>query len=142
MDDHSVALRRQFIRLGGAERELLSEMAPWAQSVAPAIAKEFYDWQFEFGWRAIDGPPTIKMPLDSAMLGRSLVRGSTYWSLSPDVFQSWDRFQIGTNRTYDLHFTLQPGNVAYSNPSENFVNDFYHNLPEQSGAVRRKNVDS
>lgn len=47
MDEHSVAQRRQFIRLGAAERELLSEMAPWAQSVAPEIAKDFYDWQFE-----------------------------------------------------------------------------------------------
>ncbi len=49
MDEHSVALRRQFIRLGADERELLAEMAPWAQSVAPDIAKEFYDWQFDFG---------------------------------------------------------------------------------------------
>src|SRR4029079_1386361 len=49
MDEGSIALRREFIRLGEAERELLAEWAPWAQSVAPAIAKEFYDWQFEFG---------------------------------------------------------------------------------------------
>jgi len=48
MDDRTIALRRQFIRLGEEERELLAEMAPWAQSVAPRMAKEFYDWQFEF----------------------------------------------------------------------------------------------
>ena len=49
MDEHSVALRRQFVRLGAAERELLWEMAPWAQSVAAHMAKDFYDWQFDFG---------------------------------------------------------------------------------------------
>jgi methyl-accepting chemotaxis protein len=48
MDEHSVALRRQFVRLGAEDRELLSEFAPWAQSVSKQIAKEFYDWQFEF----------------------------------------------------------------------------------------------
>ena len=49
MDERSVALRRQFIRLGIEEQQLLGEMAPWAQSVAAEIAKDFYDWQFEFG---------------------------------------------------------------------------------------------
>ena len=49
MDEHSVALRRQFVRLGAGERELLWEMAPWAQSVAAHMAKDFYDWQFDFG---------------------------------------------------------------------------------------------
>jgi methyl-accepting chemotaxis protein len=49
MDERSVALRRQFIRLGVEERELLSELAPWVHSVSPQIAKDFYDWQFEFG---------------------------------------------------------------------------------------------
>jgi len=49
MTESSIAQRREFIHLGEEERELLAEMAPWAQSVAPQIAKEFYDWQFEFG---------------------------------------------------------------------------------------------
>jgi methyl-accepting chemotaxis protein len=49
MDEPSVALRRQFVRLGAADRELLLEFAPWAQSVSKQIAQEFYDWQFEFG---------------------------------------------------------------------------------------------
>ena len=49
MDDSNLALRRQFIRLGSEERELLAEMAPWAQSVAKDIAREFYEWQFQFG---------------------------------------------------------------------------------------------
>jgi len=48
MDEHSVGVRRQFIRLGEEERELLAGLASWAQEVAPDVAREFYDWQFEF----------------------------------------------------------------------------------------------
>jgi methyl-accepting chemotaxis protein len=47
-DNRSIAQRRQFIRLGEEERELLEGLAPWASSVASEIAKEFYDWQFDF----------------------------------------------------------------------------------------------
>jgi methyl-accepting chemotaxis protein len=49
MDEMNLAQRRQFIRLNEGDRALLAELAPWAQSVAPDIAREFYDWQFEFG---------------------------------------------------------------------------------------------
>ncbi len=51
MDESGIAQRREFIRLSAEDRRLLAEMAPWAQSVAAEIAREFYDWQFEF-------PPT------------------------------------------------------------------------------------
>ena len=49
IDEANLAIRRNFIRLGEEERSLLSELTPWARSVASEIAKEFYDWQFEFG---------------------------------------------------------------------------------------------
>jgi len=49
MDDQNLAMRRQFIRLNEGDRALLAELAPWAQSIAPDLAREFYDWQFEFG---------------------------------------------------------------------------------------------
>jgi methyl-accepting chemotaxis protein len=49
MDNRNIGARREFIRLGEEERKLLEEMAPWAKSVAAQIAKEFYDWQFNFG---------------------------------------------------------------------------------------------
>jgi hypothetical protein len=48
MDEQSLAVRRQFIRLGDEERQLLGEMAPWAQENAADIAREFYEWQFQF----------------------------------------------------------------------------------------------
>jgi len=49
IDNRNIALRRDFVRLGEEERALLAEMAPWAKSVAAQLAKDFYDWQFEFG---------------------------------------------------------------------------------------------
>ena len=49
IDDSNLATRRDFIRLGELERSLLAELIPWARSVAAEVAKEFYNWQFEFG---------------------------------------------------------------------------------------------
>lgn len=49
MDEQSLAQRREFIRLDEEQRELLAEMAPWAQAVSAEIARDFYDWQFSFG---------------------------------------------------------------------------------------------
>jgi methyl-accepting chemotaxis protein len=49
MDERNIAQRREFVRLGDEERDLIAEMAPWGQSVAADIAREFYDWQFDFG---------------------------------------------------------------------------------------------
>ncbi len=48
IDEMSLARRREFVRLGEAERALLTKLIPWAEEVAPALAKEFYDWQFSF----------------------------------------------------------------------------------------------
>lgn len=46
--DLSLELRRRFIKLGEKERIILDELVSWSHSVAPEIAKRFYDWQFEF----------------------------------------------------------------------------------------------
>lgn len=51
INEANLARRREYIRLGDAERELLAEMIPWAEEVAAHVAREFYDWQFSF-------PPT------------------------------------------------------------------------------------
>ncbi len=48
IDEANLAVRRTFIRLGDEESKLLVELTPWARSTAPEIAKEFYDWQFDF----------------------------------------------------------------------------------------------
>jgi methyl-accepting chemotaxis protein len=49
IDERTAEVRRQFIRLGAQERELLLELVPWIQSVSSEIAKDLYDWLFEFG---------------------------------------------------------------------------------------------
>ncbi|GIV00947.1 MAG: hypothetical protein KatS3mg014_2562 [Actinomycetota bacterium] len=51
IDEGNLARRREFIRLGEEDRSLLERLLPWAERVAPDIAREFYDWQFAF-------PPT------------------------------------------------------------------------------------
>jgi methyl-accepting chemotaxis protein len=49
IDESNLATRREFIRLGEEERSLLAGLISWARSIAPQIANEFYNWQFEFG---------------------------------------------------------------------------------------------
>jgi methyl-accepting chemotaxis protein len=48
IDESNLAVRREFVRLGEAERKLLADLEPWAARVAADIAREFYDWQFAF----------------------------------------------------------------------------------------------
>jgi methyl-accepting chemotaxis protein len=49
IDESNLETRRKFIRLGEEERNVLAGLISWSRSVAPQIAREFYDWQFEFG---------------------------------------------------------------------------------------------
>lgn len=46
--EENLALRREFIRLTDQEMAVMSELLPWAKSVAAKVAQEFYDWQFAF----------------------------------------------------------------------------------------------
>lgn len=48
MSEHAVALRREWIRLGGEDRELLTKLIPWSEEVGAKLVQEFYDWQFGF----------------------------------------------------------------------------------------------
>jgi hypothetical protein len=48
IDEGNLAERRKFLRLSEEDRTLLAELAPWARSVAPELARQFYDWQFAF----------------------------------------------------------------------------------------------
>jgi methyl-accepting chemotaxis protein len=48
VDETSLARRREFLRLGDAERDLLIELIPWSAKVAAPMVKDFYDWQFSF----------------------------------------------------------------------------------------------
>ncbi len=48
INEENLAQRRAFLQITEEDRQLLSSMQSWAQTVAPAVAHEFYDWQFEF----------------------------------------------------------------------------------------------
>jgi len=48
IDDSNLTTRREFIRLGQEDRDILASLVPWAEKVSSELAHEFYDWQFEF----------------------------------------------------------------------------------------------
>jgi hypothetical protein len=48
INEQNLRQRKQFLRLSQHEAELLRKYAPWAERVAPAYAREFYDFQFDF----------------------------------------------------------------------------------------------
>ncbi len=48
VDAVNLEVRREFVRLSDHDRDLLLDLLPWAKSVAPSIAAEFYDFQFSF----------------------------------------------------------------------------------------------
>jgi len=48
IDEENLALRREFVRLGAEDCQVLAEFASWAEEYAADMAREFYDWQFAF----------------------------------------------------------------------------------------------
>ena len=48
ISEQTLAYRREFVRLGNEDRELMIKLIPWAKEHAPTIAREFNDWQFAF----------------------------------------------------------------------------------------------
>ena len=48
IEEANLARRREFVRLDEDDRVVLLRLEPWAAQVSPAIAREFYDWQFAF----------------------------------------------------------------------------------------------
>ena len=45
IDESNLETRRKFIRVGEEEQGVLAGLISWSQSIAPQIAREFYDWQ-------------------------------------------------------------------------------------------------
>ena len=80
IDDNNLTVRRQFLRLGDNEANLLTEMLPWAHSIAPTLIKEFYDWQFQF-------PATRRF-----FEGQSERRGTSLSSLREHLEQAQIRY--------------------------------------------------
>ncbi|MDR3691900.1 MAG: hypothetical protein P4L46_21145 [Fimbriimonas sp.] len=91
------------------------------------------------GWSSAKGPEPTRMPLDAAMVGRSLAHGSKYWSIPAEYFRAWDRYRIGVHRAYDLHFTLQPGNVPMTESlSETLFDPSAQTLDQLPEAIRNE----
>ena len=48
ISEASLARRREFLRLDDSQRQIIDELCPWAEKVADRLAREFYDFQFDF----------------------------------------------------------------------------------------------
>ena len=48
MTEQAIANRREWLRLGNEDRELLIKLIPWADEHGPRLVQELYDWQFSF----------------------------------------------------------------------------------------------
>ncbi|MDR7435825.1 MAG: protoglobin domain-containing protein, partial [Armatimonadota bacterium] len=48
INDTNLKLRKQFLRFAEEDIHILKRLTGWAERVADAIAKEFYDHQFGF----------------------------------------------------------------------------------------------
>jgi hypothetical protein len=64
-------------------------------------------------WSSITGPPVATSHTDAATLGRALARGKASFGAYLDGAASWDQFRMGVSRTYELQFSLLPGNVPF-----------------------------
>ncbi|MEQ1834208.1 MAG: methyl-accepting chemotaxis protein [Candidatus Eisenbacteria bacterium] len=49
LNDGNLSLRREFMLFSKADMQVLASLAGWSRTVAPAIAREFYEHQFTFG---------------------------------------------------------------------------------------------
>ncbi len=122
MNERSLAQRRRFIRLGEAERSLIADLIPWAEKAAPAIAREFYDWQFSFAptraffenYAARSGMPleALRRSLENSQAGyyREIFEGAREnWSL--EYFER--RLHVGrVHDRIDLPFKWYVGSYA------------------------------
>jgi len=63
------------------------------------------------GWHSTDGPPAVPSPIDAKTFGKYLAKGNTYEEIPAGTYRLYDRFRIGLNRAYVLHFSINPGAV-------------------------------
>ncbi|MBK7642977.1 MAG: globin-coupled sensor protein [Planctomycetes bacterium] len=105
----NLARRREFIRLGEEERNLLTKLIPWAKKASPEIAREFYDWQFSFGpTKKFFGQQAQRMGHDLSSLRRVLEQKQAEYLLN--VFEgartSWgvEHFEnrLNVGRVHDV----------------------------------------
>lgn len=64
-----------------------------------------------FGWSSSGQPPANPMPIDAKQFGKYLAGGNSYWEIPAVTYRQYDRFKLGVNRAFTLHFLLNPGAV-------------------------------
>jgi hypothetical protein len=64
-----------------------------------------------YGWSSGNKPPAVPMPMDAKQFGKFLAGGNSYWEIPAGVYRQYDRFRLGVNRKFSLHFALNPGAV-------------------------------
>jgi hypothetical protein len=86
INEQNLRQRKVFLRLSQHESELLRKYAGWAEQIAPAYAREFYDFQFDFPeTRAFFERYAHKKGVSLAQLRVGLEQrtgGITYWTFS------------------------------------------------------------
>ena len=63
------------------------------------------------GWTDKDGPPVAPEPLDAKEFGALLANGEPWKEIPAKTYQQYDRFKVGTHRTYKLNLLMEPGAV-------------------------------
>ena len=90
INEQNLRQRKVFLRLSQHETELLRKYAGWAEQIAPAYAREFYDFQFDFpGTRAFFERYEQKKGISLAQLRAGLEQAQAGYLL--DIFREAQR---------------------------------------------------
>ncbi|MCA9002794.1 MAG: globin-coupled sensor protein, partial [Planctomycetes bacterium] len=115
--EENLKLRREFVQLGPKEARLLKPLQGWARTVAPKIAREFYDFQFGFERTRIffeRMAATKGMPLDAL---RKVLEGAQAGYLI-QVFE-------GANTGWDMKYFEARLNVGATHDRINLPTKWY-----------------
>jgi methyl-accepting chemotaxis protein len=147
IDDGNLSTRREFLRIGEEERTVLAELAPWARSVAPEIAKAFYEWQFNF-------PPTRRffdrfaekrgMPIGTLRQHLESAQAGYYTEIFEGAATNWDveyferRLKVGKmHDKIDLPLKWYIGSYAeYERLTDVFLRKSFKDLAKIAQAER------
>lgn len=60
-------------------------------------------------WEGSKGFPDEPMPMPPESLGKALSIGIPYWEITPDQARTWNRYRLGTFRSYNLTIRFDRG---------------------------------
>ncbi len=104
-----------------------------------SVTMEVKETPVFIAWNSQSKEAVQRMPYDAKMFGKGLAVGSSYWEIQPEVFQHFDRFRMGLNRKYELHFSINPGALPMTvTLSETFFPPESENLERLPESVRKE----